>query len=117
MIFYCPNCSELEYPKVSYTDKDIIFNNCRDGYGLMIHNVICKKCSYPLSAFMYCGDDHAIEYYKTLITGYQNGYYESKENMLKLIKSRYEKTSRTNVLQVINASQVIKYCDMFLGGK
>jgi hypothetical protein len=113
-MFYCPHCKKIEVnEEKSYGEKDIIFNNSRDGYGLMLHYVICKECEYPLSAVV---KDYKIKereldgiwYWQTIITNYQDGTFASKNNMLKLIKQKYETSDRWNKQQVINA------CNKFL---
>jgi len=87
-LFYCPNCKEIEIDKITYNEKNIIYNNYRDGYGLILHCVICKVCGYPLATYVNIKNNNKdeIEYYKSVIESYQNGEYETKENMLKEIK-------------------------------
>lgn len=113
MIFYCPNCKKLEVGKISYTEKDFIFTNMRDGYGLMLHNVICKECGYPLSAVVCTNkasekDQDGVEYYRYVIEGYQDGSFATKEEMLSFIKRIHEESNRYNKEQVIDA------CNKFL---
>lgn len=92
-LFYCPNCKDIELGSIRYKDKDIIFNNPRDGYGLMLHYVVCKNCSYPLSAFVNIKNDaeDEINYYKSVIEAYQNGGYATKKDMINILKNIYQK--------------------------
>lgn len=92
-LFYCPNCNETEIGKITYNEKDIIYNNCRGGYGLMLHYVICRNCGYPLAAYVNNNrnDTGEIVYYKSVIKAYQNGEYATKEEMLKKLKKTHLK--------------------------
>lgn len=92
-LFYCPNCKKIEIGNISYVEKDTIAINPRDGYGRMFRYVICKECDYPLSAIVPAintKDKEEVEYYKSVITAYQNGEYATKEEMLNWIKKRHK---------------------------
>jgi len=106
-MFYCPNCGTLEVSNKNYPKEDIIFNNLRDGYGLMLHYVLCKKCNYPLSAVVYTrhNDAEEIQYYKSIIEDYQNGYFSDKKTIMERIKSRYIKGNSKNKEQVLTACE------------
>jgi hypothetical protein len=107
MIFYCPHCKTLEIGKTtSYTNKDTIANNCRDGYGLGLHYVVCKNCSYPLSAIVFESreDEDIVWYFKTIIEDYQNGNFAKKDDMLNWIKKIYEYRNQ----------EIVDICDKFL---
>jgi hypothetical protein len=113
MMFYCPNCKKLELGKVSYSEKEYIASNCRDGWGYPLHYVICKECNYPLSTVMYTPtvaekDEDEIQGLKYVIEGYQNGMFQNKKDMLLWMKNRYKNSNRPNSIQVINA------CDKYL---
>jgi len=108
MLSYCPNCNKLENGEISYTSEDTVYSNFRDGYGMIIQNVICKECNYPLAGMIRktMKDDDEIEYFKDLITRYQDGGYATKEEMLNIVKMR-NKGSR-------NEKEILSHCDFYL---
>jgi hypothetical protein len=108
-MFYCPNCKTLETKDISYTEREYIFTNCRDGYGSFIHNVICKTCNYPLAGIVYVRnkiDEGDIDYYKSVMTAYQNGEFAEKNDMLQAIEDRYQE-------RVDSALKIVNFCKQF----
>jgi hypothetical protein len=75
----------------------------------MLHYVVCKECSYPLSAIVAVGDCEKDEilYYKNIIDDYQNGVFAKKEDMLNWIKDKYERGRIKN-------QEIVDICDKFL---
>ena len=69
--FYCPNCGN-EY-EVKNLPRHTV-GNIRDGWGMPINHYKCEKCLNLDAGFMLerRGDSDEKEYYKSVISMYQN---------------------------------------------
>ena len=118
-MFYCPNCKKevIDRDDIMHSNHDIVLRNLRDGTGRPLYHVICENCSYPLSAIVYLPKDvhkEDIEYYKSIITDYQNGHYEKKNNMLNKIIENHKKMISFNMENIKEYEKIIGSCNSFL---
>lgn len=96
-LFYCPKCGKEEQ-NCDRSTMDIIFTcvNTRDGYGKFIEHYECPNCGNVLAGYIKYLAPELIDYYKDIITQYnENGVYFDPE-MLKFATKNLQKTKRKN---------------------
>jgi predicted RNA-binding Zn-ribbon protein involved in translation (DUF1610 family) len=83
-LFYCPKCGKENYDyKNEFESFIITCVNTRDGYGKFIVHYECPKCGNVLAGVIKYLPSECVEYYKDIITQYnENGAYFDK-NLLK----------------------------------
>lgn len=93
-LYYCPKCGKIEivseYSKYKEYVKERTCANIRDGYGRPIQHIKCS-CGNYLAGFISlpeeCDSDD-IEYFKNIITDYnENGMYFENDLLQHAIKS------------------------------
>jgi len=86
-VFYCPKCGKYEehfkFKSIKEEKHLTTWINPRDGYGMIIHHIICTNCGNVLSGIMNIREKSVDEWYiKETISMYNrerkdNGYIEN----------------------------------------
>ena len=80
-LFYCPKCKKEEVDiDINNLVRKVV--NCRNGYGRFIIHYICPECGNVLAGFLNHIKKEDIEYYKELISDYNEGGLYFHEGLL-----------------------------------
>jgi DNA polymerase II large subunit len=91
-MFYCPKCGKVDMNFNPDKHRDThTYSNCRDGYGRPIMHFECDCGNLMAGWIITTGcDKDDLEYYKDVITEYNEGGLYVNQELLDLIKKRYE---------------------------